>query len=312
MDLEEWRSVVGNDWNRLKDAPRKVKADRLAVLGAVRQNGWAIAYAEPELLADQEIVMEAARAGVREQELIRRQQQEAAASDRLQESYGILSEVLQTSMTQARIGGSYIAAAVDQISAAASEHLSDPGATLARAGEALGRASENLLEGTASVGEVMHSSRTVQDVLAKDVSGGRAGDVLQKASEKIMEGTAAVGGAVHDSHLVDDLFSAGPLAGTRSRPDLSMDDRSSSRGVEVAEGEATLCPQDGSRTMQASRSVPMPPTSMGSTATNPDATQAANTEVDPQPSPMLAALRSPDGTVVVAEACQGQADACFL
>ena len=59
MDLGEWRAAIARDWSRIKDAPSKVKGDRLAAMAAVRQSPEALHFLERHLQLDRQIVLAA-------------------------------------------------------------------------------------------------------------------------------------------------------------------------------------------------------------------------------------------------------------
>lgn len=165
MDLAEWRDVISKDWRRLKDAPNKVRSDKLAVLGAVRQSGWALAYADPDLRADREVTVEAARASCREQARERGEYREDNDAD----SPGYLMETVQSSWSFVQWGGACLA---EQCSRAAESlalvELPAPSTALARASVAMESAAEELVERGALVGEMAHNSNLVQKLLPSD------------------------------------------------------------------------------------------------------------------------------------------------
>jgi hypothetical protein len=203
MDIAEWRQVVSDDWKRLRDAPSKVRGDRLAVLGAVRQSGWALAYAEPELRSDREIVLQAAQTSVREQASLQgnlhadsnartTSMYHQSAPTILPDDYTYLVETAQWGASAiVFVAGSITESAVDRTSAA-----------LAGASDALESVSESLVERAAVVGEVVEALPSPSDTLAN------AGSALESASEGLVERAALFGEVVDRSHLLQKLLLA--------------------------------------------------------------------------------------------------------
>lgn len=69
MDLNDWRATVARDWTRIKDAPAKVRGDRVAGLAAVRQSAEALNYLERSLQMDRQVVLTAIAAHHRPREV---------------------------------------------------------------------------------------------------------------------------------------------------------------------------------------------------------------------------------------------------
>mmetsp|Transcript_70273 Transcript_70273/g.164579 ORF Transcript_70273/g.164579 Transcript_70273/m.164579 type:complete len:212 (-) Transcript_70273:31-666(-) len=69
MDLNDWRATVARDWTRIKDAPAKVRGDRVAGLAAVRQSAEALNYLERSLQTDRQVVLTAIAAHHRPREV---------------------------------------------------------------------------------------------------------------------------------------------------------------------------------------------------------------------------------------------------
>ncbi|OLP89449.1 hypothetical protein AK812_SmicGene29092 [Symbiodinium microadriaticum] len=72
MDLNDWRATVARDWTRIKDAPAKVRGDRVAGLAAVRQSAEALNYLERSLQMDRQVVLTAIAAHHRPREAFQR------------------------------------------------------------------------------------------------------------------------------------------------------------------------------------------------------------------------------------------------
>jgi len=61
IDVKTWRADIAADWRRLQFAPLELRADRKAVLSAVKQDGHALEFAEDTLRADSGLVLVAVR-----------------------------------------------------------------------------------------------------------------------------------------------------------------------------------------------------------------------------------------------------------